>query len=217
MLQDRGMLLVVAFRRWRHAADRQYAEGQIPADKLCALSHYVSAAGGKGLEDFNIGPESDNLTKNAARHVALVLEKEFKEPDFYDVLVPMHDKKQVIRAPTLVSCRLPHECILDDHVSDPVRVAEFEQENPNFYSSELAVTSGYPKTSIIPISLYWDGVRYTKNDGFVGLYTENLLSKRKYLIAAIRTNLSRWWYTSRASDVPPRGIHRWSMVRLAAS
>jgi hypothetical protein len=97
------------------------------------LSHYVSEAGAKGLEDFNIGPESANLTKNAARHVRIVLEKEFANPDYYDIAVPMHDKKQVVRTHTMVSCRLPHECIMDDHIADDERAAEFEKDHPGFF------------------------------------------------------------------------------------
>jgi hypothetical protein len=156
------------------------------------LSHYVSETGAKGLDDFNIGPESANLTQNAARHVRAVLEKEFADPDYYDIAVPMHDKKQVVRTQTVVSCRLPHECIMDGHIADDERTAEFEKDNPDFCTTDLArdrLENGYSKSCINPVALYWDGVRYSKNYGFVGLYCENLLSRRKYLIAAVRGDL----------------------------
>jgi hypothetical protein len=114
-------------------------------------------------------------------------------PDLYEVRTPMYEKRGCIRTLTTVQCRVPHECILDDATIDEARAEEWAADCPDFFESDTAkncIARGYERAAIIPISLYFDGVRYTKNDQFVGFYIENLYSRRKYLLAALRPCLN---------------------------
>jgi hypothetical protein len=89
--------------------------------------------------------------------------------------------------------KLPHESIVDEYVADDdVLIQQFWDACPNFGENSVvtaALAKGYSTDQIIPISLYWDGVRYTKNETFIGFYTENLLTRRKVLICAVRIRL----------------------------
>jgi hypothetical protein len=119
--------------------------------------------------------------------------KEFDEPAYYQLQVPVYEKKGCIRSTSQMQCRLPHECVSDDHERDPERAREFAGECPTFLSSDTArkcLAAGYDAADIVPLSLYFDGVQYTKMDSFVGYYAENLYTRRKYLLAAISACLS---------------------------
>jgi hypothetical protein len=50
--------------------------GQFAADHACTLAHFVTASGGRGLEDLDFGPPSTSLTANAARNLRAVLNKD---------------------------------------------------------------------------------------------------------------------------------------------
>jgi hypothetical protein len=119
--------------------------------------------------------------------------QDFVEPAYYELQVPMYEKKGCIRSTSQILCRLPHECVIDDHEADPERAREFAGECPTFLSSETArqcLDAGYDAADIIPLSVYFDGVQYTEMDAFVGYYAENLYTRRKYLLAAISACLS---------------------------
>jgi hypothetical protein len=105
----------------------------------------------------------------------------------------MYEKRTCIRTASSLLCRLPHECIIDDAQLDIGRTAQFRSECPSFFETDTVkscLRNGFQPAEIIPISIYWDGVMYTKNDSFIGFYVENLYSKRKYLLATLRVRLS---------------------------
>jgi hypothetical protein len=71
-------------------------------------------------------------------------------------------------------------------------VNEFWSECPAFAENPVvrdALAAGYTAEQILPVSLYWDGVKFTKNESFVGFYCDDMLSRRKFLVAALRRDL----------------------------
>jgi hypothetical protein len=160
----------------------------------------------KGLENLDIGPEGRNTTSHAQRHLNVALSKEFVMPQFYNLDIPVHEKRESIRKPASISLRLPHECMTDDHTADTAAMQSFLDENPHFREHTVfkaALQDGRSVSEVLPCSLYWDGVRYTKNDAFIGFYCENLLSKRKYLICAVRPSLR----TSLPPTIPHQSLY----------
>eukprot|EP00969_Alexandrium_andersonii_P301276 13319194-Alexandrium_andersonii.AAC.1 len=53
-----------------------------------------------------------------------------------------------------------------------------------------AMGKGWDKSHIRPVSLYYDGVKFTQRDSFLGFYVRGLLSKKVYLSFLIRPRLS---------------------------
>jgi hypothetical protein len=165
-----------------------------------------------GLENLDIGPDNRNTQSHAQRHLSNVLSREFQQPDYYAISVPCNDKRRSRRAPADLLLKLPHEAIPDEYTADDhALVEQFWDDCPNFGDNPVvtdAIAKGYTTDQIIPISLYWDGVRYTKNETFLGFYTENLLTRRKVLICAVRIRLMcllgscmQWLMQTRSSCV----------------
>ena len=143
-----------------------------------------------GLENLDIGPEGRNTTSHAQRHLNAVLSKEMEVPDFYKMKIPGHDKTDSVRQMLDITLRLPHECLLDDHTADPIAMEAFLDEHPHFRTHKVvksAVDNGRLISDVVPCSLYVDGVQYTKRDTFVGFYVDNLMSRKKNLICAVRS------------------------------
>ncbi len=165
------------------------------ADDLCVLSHLVTRAGGSGLEEFDIGPEGRNTTSHAQRHVKSILVNydDVRQPNLFKLEVPMNEKRASIRLPGECDIRLPHEAIIDgfgDIQAD--QVDSFWADNPSFSTHPVvvdALSSGWERKQIVPVSLYWDGVQYTKNDTFMGFYCENMFTKTKYMLCILRSKL----------------------------
>jgi hypothetical protein len=119
--------------------------------------------------------------------------KDYGEPSYYFIEAPLHEKKTCKRTKGTVTLRLPHEALFDDYTPDESQTEEFWESCPSFGKSDAVracLDAGFSKTDIIPISLYYDGVQYSNNDSFLGYYVQNLLTRQKYLIAAIRRGLS---------------------------
>ena len=51
-----------------------------------------------------------------------------------------------------------------------------------------ALRDGFERQHIVPLSIYFDGVQYTKNDNFLGFYMTSLRTKQQRLLWLLRTS-----------------------------
>ena len=61
-----------------------------------------------------------------------------------------------------------------------------------------ALNEGIPRERIVPISVYFDGVQYTKNENFLGFYVTNLRTPKQqrlvWLLSALLSNSNNCFY-----------------------
>lgn len=118
------------------------------------------------------------------------------------VSVPMHTKNSIVRTsirhPTRVASDLIREelrsmNLLASSSPSTKAVAEFlasDHELGDKYAShpvtQEALNEGFSHEQIQPISVYFDGVQYTKNENFLGFYVANLRTRQQRLVWLLR-------------------------------
>ena len=134
------------------------------------------------------------------------LSKEFPEPDVQLVRVPMYLKKSVGRTvvdhPTRVASIMIRQELtklgfLGSQPPEPADVSSFLE--PDASLSDLyikhpvtikAFEQGFKQEHVVPISVYFDGVQYTKNENFLGFYVTNLRTGVQRLVWLLRISAS---------------------------
>ena len=49
-----------------------------------------------------------------------------------------------------------------------------------------AIEAGVPEENIRPAAIYWDGVVFTRNESFLGVFFEDMKTRRNWLCCIIR-------------------------------
>ena len=113
----------------------------------------------------------------------------------------MYLKKSVGRTsvahPTrITSCMIRrelHELGILGPRSTPDAVAAFLKNDGTFGElyenhpvTRQALSEGFRKEHIIPLSVYFDGVQYTQNENFLGFYVTNLRTGKQRLVWLLR-------------------------------
>lgn len=168
----------------------KYVSGKMTGEDLSILAWWATKAGATGVEDLGCNPNSNNRGRNA--HVEKILGREFEEPRLYKIKCPMHEKIASTRVGIDVPVQLAHEAISEDYENSWESLVKQDEEREwyDVYKEHptvvRALENKIPLSRIIPIALYWDGVKYSKNDNFIALYIHNLRTGKKYLYFVIR-------------------------------
>ena len=118
------------------------------------------------------------------------------------VAVPMHTKNNIVRTsvqhPTRVASDLIREelrslNLLGSSKPSKETVDEFlanDHELGDKYANhpvtQEALNEGFTYEQIQPISVYFDGVQYSKNENFLGFYVANLRTRQQRLVWLLR-------------------------------
>ena len=186
-----------AFQREAGKELRQYLlekfciEG-MPGSEVATLSRLITRAGGVGVENLALPPES--AVKNGQRHVKKNAGTIYPEVDLTYVNCPLHQKRESQRRVSQVPIYLPSSALAkyitkemientsEKQLSNTVGGVSAYNNHPLVHSAKLM---GYGKV-VRPLALYWDGVVYTKNDTFFAFYVTDMLSSQKFLSFLLR-------------------------------
>ena len=179
----------------------EYAGGGLDAELLCSLAHFITLAGGQGVEDLALAPSKDKNvhTGNASKHLKLVLGNRFSDPDIYYCGVPSFEKTQSRRSTQQVPMMLPSTIFREalakrvgpDDATEPLESklnCDCEKLDKHEAMSSPKATSLHWSRRIA-IALYWDGVQYTKRDTFHTLYIVNLPTRERHIVFLVSANL----------------------------
>lgn len=167
------------------------AEG-MSGSEVATLAHYITRAGGLGLEDLALDPKS--ASKNGHRHVRNHAGQIFPEVGMTHVQCPVHRKRDSCRTVEAIPMYLPSTAF-NDYITDEmvhnVSESHFRKvvgglDNYKHHPVVQAARASHIRTKVRPIALYWDGVAYTKNDSFMAFYVTDLLTSQKFLSFLLR-------------------------------
>ena len=167
----------------RHTLIARYVSGKMSGEDMSLIAWWATKAGAVGVHEFALDPDTKNKARN--RTVLDNIKKEFTPPSLYELKTPMVDKVKSIRSMETVEIQLAHERLAD--------VKELPSTNKDRQSAwwdsfdkhpvvEQARRDNVPPESIIPIGLYWDGIRYTKNDTAVAFYFNDMRAKKIFVL-----------------------------------
>ncbi|CAE7238530.1 unnamed protein product [Symbiodinium sp. CCMP2592] len=161
---------IEAAKKFRRLLIEKYLDGSATATDTCQLAYWHNESGGGGAEDLALHPRC---------HLA----KEFPEPIVEMVSVPMYLKKSVgrviVQHPTRVTSAMIRKEMIDLGIlgsESPAAVQDFlkpDEEFGDLYERHCitieALREGFKREHIVPLSVYFDGVQYSKNENFLGL------------------------------------------------
>jgi len=180
---------------------KAFAAGRFTAEDVGTISHWHTCAGGVGLQDLAVKPERSS---GHAAHLELVLSREYRSHDLYYAQVPIYDKYSCKRVWS--SIPLPSEAIARDFSESNASQAEAASDSVwgQAFAEHPVVTqsrtSQLPDSLVRPISLYWDGVKYSTRDNFMGFYAQDLRSGERHLLVIIRVALTATSTVSREHE-----------------
>lgn len=170
----------------------QYASGQMNAVQVCTVSYLHGQAGGQGCESLACEPES--AKSNAARLLKFALAKGDENEDLLEVTTPIFDKRNARRESFQMPVRLPTsilkkacQTIVEPAGPDPL--IDGTLSCPAFLDHPVrkAYMNKLHWSRIRPTSIFFDGVSYTKNDQFYGLYIRDLRTGEEEVVFLVRS------------------------------
>ena len=180
-------------QEFREFLIKRHVSGHLHANDLCKIAYYHERSGGIGLSDLALSPSQAD--KNGHAHVQDVLANEYNMPNLYSAEMPTYNKHDARRSTSNIPVRLATDTLSaayadagdthDDGLVEP-HLNNLFLNHPVVRRSREA---GVPLKKIIPVSLYWDGVMYTRRDSFYGFYFTDLRSGLKYMSAMFRAGL----------------------------
>ena len=182
MFPEREADVRAAGRRLRTYLPGRFVAGHMKANEVTLIAYLHSASGGHGLEDMGINPD-----RSGNHHALLqsVLDKEYDAPMLYEARIPLYNKFSCQRESQSVPIRLPHETYAAEFVEhvepegdDPesVKLGTSYTEHPVV---KAALQQGVRWSRILPLAVYTDGVKYTKNDSYIGYFCQNIRTGKK--------------------------------------
>ena len=170
--------------------------GVLNATQGCILCFWATQAKAAGELIKKLAkqpqPQDSNVQTGAySRHWDTVLrEKPADARDWYELETPMYLRagggRSVIKMATLPVHEVLNEEIQGDK-SLPARLEEAKRNGmlPKSYfdKAEAMGDTGEP---IYPLAFYSDGVKYSRTNNVLGMYVYNVLTGRRWLIAAFR-------------------------------
>ena len=124
--------------------------------------------GGRGAEHLGVKPGS----KNASAHIKLVVGRDFKQPNLkyfgLPLMVKGTNRKQTVQIPfRLVGDTLAEEYDGMENTPGDDPLASLPRYGMHPVVQTALLTSHWSR--IVPVALYWDGVRYTTKASSPGL------------------------------------------------
>ncbi|CAE7198914.1 unnamed protein product [Symbiodinium sp. CCMP2592] len=165
--------LAVNGQKFRKFLRERYSSGSMTAADTCTLAYLHTESGGRGAEDLGLDPEYH-------------LGKHYEKPYVEYVAVPMVCKKSIgrvsVQHPTRVASDMLRRKLLSLRLlgeganADTKFVTahlDADREYLGLYEghpvAQKAFAEGFRREHVVPVSVYFDGVQYSKNENFLGL------------------------------------------------
>jgi hypothetical protein len=186
-----------SLREFRNQLYLWYCCGATIDAKLVAIiCFYFTSCGCRGLEDLAVRPET--ASKHASEHVRLVLGREFPSPELDSCKTALYDKQSCQRVWEPIPVHLPSK-IYAQHFSEEPQPSEAQEPQESIDRFDCAAWWEHPVvqkaeeqgvhwSQVRPTAIYVDGVQFTNNDSFHGLFLRDLRSNFSHLMALIRSS-----------------------------
>jgi hypothetical protein len=185
---------------YKYLTDRFIEARPWNAIDVTTIAFYATQCGATGLEHLAL-PPTEAASKYASAKVYGCLKKTFPEPEVQQVTVPTYNRRTCIRSETSVPCRLPHMMDLAVPVSDtseidPLIESEHLNQDSFIQHDVVRANRGLQWQQVRPVSLFFDGVAFSKRDSFFGFY-----------VRCLRTNVEEVCFIIRPSDVTSESFY----------
>ncbi|CAE7513217.1 unnamed protein product, partial [Symbiodinium pilosum] len=141
----------------------RFVMGLLPGSDVAELCHWITKAGGVGVQDLALKPEL--AKRHGSEHVTLHAGKVFPDRDLTYIDVPLYQKREARRTsekiPIMLPSKLLEKFVFKDEVykKDDVNLAKYLQGLPCYEQHPVVRRARANRESEIvrPLALYWDG------------------------------------------------------------
>jgi len=149
-----------------------WADGRISMKDLTELAHYITNAGGRGVEKYAADPKASGENHARRFREGVDLPHVISSSLTFVPNVPIWDEQNQKRELVSFPIRLPFDVLETDAVLEPdtyniKRIDESDWKVDSFTKHEVTVRHGPDGT--IPLGFYSDKVAYTKKKSFLRL------------------------------------------------
>lgn len=196
--------------------------GLLSARQTCVLAFWASRAGAVGpASEIALRPEKSS--GEYSRHFdKVVAGSTNSDAELYKVPLARRARSDASRLMGEIPMVLPHEALMeelleDSCAEDAVKAALAERELPPAYMFHPVVQAAPPGAVVHPLSIYLDGVAYSRTDSLLAVWVYHMLTERRHLVCAIRRSEMcacgcRGWDTL----YPVLSVLAWSLKAMAA-
>jgi hypothetical protein len=159
---------------------------------FCIIMYFAAAAGIHAAKQYGLKPSSSSGHFN--RKVGATVEGVEANLSLYTLDLPGHDKNSMTRVKHSFDVMPAHEQI-DEDLSQNAQTAElidWIRTAPPSYTDHPVVREtpdGSPDGLVQPGALYLDGVPYANNDSIIGVWIENMINQKRYLVVVLRKKI----------------------------
>ncbi|CAE7267823.1 unnamed protein product [Symbiodinium sp. CCMP2592] len=164
--EDDKAASAAAGAKFRSFLLERYTEGTFTATDTCLLAYYHTESGGEGAEDLALAP--DQASTHGSEHL--------KTPMKHPVRVASDMIRDELKALNLLGNSNPCKETVATFLENDTALGDRYEKHP---VTVQALNEGIPRERIVPLSVYFDGVQYTKNENFLVFYFTNLRLRRQ--------------------------------------
>ena len=165
--------------------------GILSAKQCCELAYYASMAGAVG-GCTELGLRPNRQTGAYSKHFDKVVPDSTSDmAAYYQVKVPTTARADSGRIHSTIPVQLPHEAFVNEFLESSVAIEATRQalssnSLPPAYREHPVVQNKRPHEIVHPISLYLDGVAFTRTDTLLGIWAYHMLTNQRHLLCVVR-------------------------------
>lgn len=170
--------------------------GRLSAKEACIICFWATGAGSELSKPSSKTAQvaykpylPEEQTGHYSRHFDSVTVPAGSHNSLSPIEVPVYNKYDGSRSVEQIYAAAAHELLAQEVADNPQLHHQLEawhsedQLPQTYFSSPVVARHG---NSVFPVVLYLDGVKFTRTDSVQGVFLYNLLSQRRFLVAAVR-------------------------------
>ena len=169
-----------------------YLTRALSARDFCIAMKHAGDAGIEAAKPYGLDPASQS--GKFQRHLAKVMPFMREDHGLYHFCLPSFNKEDLGSGEHAFCALTPHEVAHKMMAEDPSALLRLQEaiearDLPQSYFDHPLVRDKAEDEDILPVSLFVDGVPYSKVDSLVGFWLCNEITGQRVLLAALRKNL----------------------------
>ena len=169
--------------------------GKLSAKNCCIIAFWAKHAGASGPAT-KLAVKPNAQSGKFSDKFDAVVGKPAESSTFYDLELARRVRHSALRVWDTIPVRLPLEAMCEQLQNDgevlaaELRAARLDGELPPCYLEHPAVQAADPSEVIHPLSMFVDGVAYSRTDSCLGVWIKSIFSEERHLLAVLRRNES---------------------------
>lgn len=195
-------------------------ERVLSAKQACILAYWAHRSGIDGMTRKLAFAPGKASVGHYSRHWDAALHEAEGDEHYMKLRIPLTNRSDFSRTLADVPVVPPHVGLSEElHMNPDIKLRcqdnEFVRSLPRIYHEHPAVRTARPSEPVLALSLYVDGVQFSRTDSVIGFFCYNIASGIRHLCATLRkSELCSCGCRGWCSIFPILAMLRWSVVAM---